>query len=161
MARKKRASMIAEEPDLTPMIDVVFLLLIFFMLITEITQVDIENVQLPNALMAQPDEKPPKDRLVINIAKLIQDDENDRRGIIKIHGQLVGTSDLVRILKREADKEREPEKPFASSRYVLIRCDRRVEWRKFLEVLTMCSDPHKGIRLYKIQIAIAKDENQP
>ena len=159
MAKKKRAKLTAEEPDLTPMIDVVFLLLIFFMLITEITKAEIENVQLPSVQMAQPDENPPKDRLIINIAKLHPADKHDRRGVIKIHGRMVGTSNLVRILKAEADIERETEEPFASARYVLIRCDRRVQWRKFLEILTMCSDFNQGIRLYKIQIAIAKDED--
>ena len=47
------------EMNMTPMIDVVFLLIIFFMVITDLTQQDLEELQLPTAENAQPDKPKP------------------------------------------------------------------------------------------------------
>jgi len=54
--------------NMTPMIDVVFLLIIFFMIITDMTQQDLEELVLPVAAYAVPD-KPDMDewRPVLNI----------------------------------------------------------------------------------------------
>ena len=57
------------ELNMTPMIDVVFLLITFFMLVTEITrQDDVEDLQLPDITTAVDDDDPDPGRLVINIA---------------------------------------------------------------------------------------------
>ena len=53
--------------NLTPMIDVVFNLIIFFMVITDMTQQDLEYLILPRAELANPDEGEDKDRIIINI----------------------------------------------------------------------------------------------
>ncbi|MEO0662385.1 MAG: biopolymer transporter ExbD, partial [Planctomycetota bacterium] len=45
--------------DMTPMIDVVFLLIIFFMVITDLTQRDLEDLHLPLAEQATPDKPDP------------------------------------------------------------------------------------------------------
>jgi len=55
--------------DLTPMIDIVFQLIIFFMVVTEMASKDLEDVTLPRANHAIADEDPPSDRMVINIRK--------------------------------------------------------------------------------------------
>ena len=56
------------EMDMTPMIDVVFLLIIFFMIITDLTQKDLEELELPVAVQAVKD-KPDPDRVrpILNI----------------------------------------------------------------------------------------------
>ena len=49
------------EMNMTPMIDVVFLLIIFFMIITDLTQQDLEELKLPVARAgASKDEPDPK-----------------------------------------------------------------------------------------------------
>ncbi len=56
------------EMDMTPMIDVVFLLIIFFMIITDLTQKDLEDLELPMVNHAVEDKPNPKDwRPIINI----------------------------------------------------------------------------------------------
>ena len=56
------------EMDMTPMIDVVFLLIIFFMIITDLSQQDLEDVQLPLAAKAVPDKPDPEEwRPIINV----------------------------------------------------------------------------------------------
>lgn len=54
--------------DMTPMIDVVFLLIIFFMVITDLTQQDLEDVDLPVAAHAKPDTPDPNEwRPILNV----------------------------------------------------------------------------------------------
>lgn len=153
------------EIDMTPMIDCIFQLLIFFMLITEITQADLAQLELPKASMAKPDDKPPKDRLVLNICKAT--DEASRVGVIQIKGRQYSTESpvLIKMLLHEADpggtgRFREKDKNGASSRPLLIRCDRRVEYDYFQRVLTLCANPNLGIKIYMIQIGIAKEQKR-
>lgn len=67
MARRKVETGMAE-PDMTPMIDIVFQLLTFFMIAInfENTKAD-ERVKLPKDTLAKPPESKPKDELVLNI----------------------------------------------------------------------------------------------
>lgn len=151
--------------DLTPMIDCVFLLLIFFMIITEITQADIEQLELPQAKAAKPDDKPPPERLVINIIKQNPNDPNERSGLIKIKGRQysLGQKELADLMRHEADpagdgsgrKNNDP--AGVSERPLLIRCDRRVEYQYFQQILMLCARPDLGIRIAKIEIAISTE----
>ena len=151
--------------DLTPMIDVVFQLLIFMMLITSMSS--LKDVQLPEASMAIPDEDPKKDRLVIDILK--DKTEGSNRGIFSIEGQNYSPRELITRLRLEADKKRStdpgaklPNDVYRSERPILIRCDRRVYYEDFERILMMCVNPNHGIFMYKIEIAIAKaNEEEP
>ena len=56
------------EMDMTPMIDIVFQLIIFFMLITDMSQKDLELLVLPPAETASPDDPNPLEvRPIVNI----------------------------------------------------------------------------------------------
>lgn len=68
MRSKKAATSSILEPDMTPMIDVVFQLMSFFMMITnfEQTQAD-ERVKLPIDQLARPPQTPRAKVLVVNI----------------------------------------------------------------------------------------------
>ena len=56
------------EMDMTPMIDIVFQLIIFFMLITDMSQKELETLILPVAITASPDTPDPTEiRPVVNI----------------------------------------------------------------------------------------------
>ena len=55
------------EIDMTPMIDVVFLLIVFFMIVVDLTQQDIVQLELPVTEMGIPDKKPERNRLTVNI----------------------------------------------------------------------------------------------
>jgi len=56
------------EPDMTPMIDIVFQLLTFFMIVSnfEDSKAD-ERVKLPKDTLAKPPEAKPKEELVLNV----------------------------------------------------------------------------------------------
>src|SRR5688500_12716195 len=56
------------EMDMTPMIDCVFQLIIFFMLITDLSQLELEEVYLPQAEVAAADKPDPREiRPIVNI----------------------------------------------------------------------------------------------
>jgi biopolymer transport protein ExbD len=162
------------DPDLTPLIDVVFLLLIFMMLITTISQ--LEDVQLPKTFMSQqPDDKPPKDRLVIDIAKEDSSSEENRNGQFKVKGVPYTESELVSYLRKfkASDGNNEQFRSYIEpmhqgqffrwARPVLIRCDKRVYYKEFEKLLMLFANPKPTVQifLYKLEIAIAKDKPSP
>ena len=55
------------EMDMTPMIDCVFLLMIFFVLVIDLSQKNLEDLILPRAVFQEPDDKPPENRPIINV----------------------------------------------------------------------------------------------
>jgi biopolymer transport protein ExbD len=55
------------ENDMTPMIDCVFLLMIFFVLVIDLCQKNLEDLILPRAEYQEPDDKPPENRPIINV----------------------------------------------------------------------------------------------
>ena len=68
MAKRRKSTAPEADVDMTPMIDIVFQLIAFFMVITnfEQTQAD-ERVKLPRDALAKPPEVKPDDSLTLNI----------------------------------------------------------------------------------------------
>jgi len=64
MSRRKAETEI--EVDMTPMIDMTFLLIIFFIIVNDMSQKDLEELKLPIAMEAGRDE-PPENRPVLNV----------------------------------------------------------------------------------------------
>src|SRR5262247_3885566 len=71
MARKKSKEAQHQNPNLIPMIDIMFLLLLFFMLGADMGQRELEEVMLPKALAVKEDKEEPggrkNDKLVVNV----------------------------------------------------------------------------------------------
>ena len=58
----------AFEPNMTPMIDIVFLLMTFFIMVINFSQAESnEAVHLPDSELAQPPETPPSDPMTVQI----------------------------------------------------------------------------------------------
>jgi biopolymer transport protein ExbD len=149
------------EMNMTPMIDVVFLLIIFFMIITDLTQQELEDLKLPVAVEADEDKPDPKVvRPILNI---------DYRGEIKVKRevyfdpedgdskQLEGfLADSARKMPQELDETSGmtlPDNP------VLIRADQVTPFKEIQRVMEICSK--QGIRIWKIEIAAAQPEDKP
>lgn len=135
------------DPNMTPMIDVVFQLIIFFMLVTEMSQADLEAMELPEATQAVPDKNPEKDRMVINVTE---------KGDIKIRGRKYGSKKLQQWLKREASISRDPKDKRLSSRALLIRADKDSEFKYVQHIMQECVQP--GVGIWKILLA-AKEKD--
>lgn len=152
MARKLRKRKTADEYELeinlTPMIDVVFNLIIFFMVITDMTQKDLEYLVLPRADRADQDDGKDKDRIIINIVNLDAEVNAGRIASgelqknlppIMISGRQVESLDQMREwLRVRADPRRFPDvqphlylqqswpdgsKIYPSIKPLLVRCD--------------------------------------
>ena len=112
-----------EQPqlNLTPMIDVVFLLIIFFMVATEFAKVERDLlVNPPTAKHAQPVTAPPRE-LIVNVT-------DDGRYLVS--GVEYTVADLERLIAR-AVKENDEQA-------VVVRGDRRVILQLPVDVLSLC-----------------------
>lgn len=91
--RKKNSSEIMEA-DLTPMIDVTFLLIAFFMVLINFTEVDrAEEILLPKSRLAIPPTVRPDYQVILNL---------DVNGVVKFGGQDFTNIDLLdSALERE------------------------------------------------------------
>jgi len=115
--------------NITPMIDVVFLLITFFMVVTEITRQDeIEDLKLPHVDASKLDERPDRGRLVINIL---------RNGAIIIGGEKCDYTQVYKKLYLEAAEQRTGPGGI-SDRVVLVKADERVEFKYIRKIIELC-----------------------
>jgi biopolymer transport protein ExbD len=122
-------------PDLTPVIDVVFLLLIFFLVATEYHQEERElDVVLPEVVQAQP--LAMTKELIVNITKA---------GVFKVGGRDYNEQQLYRVI-REA-KENNPQMT------ALIRGDGESALRHAVRVMGMCNKVKMRYRIAALQRA--------
>ena len=140
--------------DMTPMIDVVFQLIIFFMLVNDMTQQDLAELKLPSAEEAVKDELT-QGRLTINILK---------DGVIEIKRSKLGTLDdpatqqFVRELLAREVKLGKLEPDGTSERPILIRADQQTEFKHIQKLMRICGET--GIRIYKMHLAAAQANQQ-
>lgn len=169
MADAKHAAEEELELNLTPMIDVVFNLIIFFMIITDLTQKDIEQLTLPRATQDKEDTADEKEtRILINVAKDVGPDKRYKTMeswppggpvIVKVKGQPLELDKLKEELFKVAETNRDMTHPMQPSEvFVLIRCDKDIRWREVQWVMQAAADPE--VRIYKIQFATAKPKDQ-
>ena len=145
------------EMNMTPMIDVVFQLIIFFMLVMEITQQELEELKLPAAINSRPDKDPSKERLTLNVAwtrdelRKKKADRDPSQFEYRIKGTLVRDDQLHERLRqhsvRALDALGNSEMP------VLIRCDEKIQYRAVLKALVECMNA----RIWMIELAIRDD----
>jgi biopolymer transport protein ExbD len=148
------------ELNMTPMIDVVFNLIIFFMIVTDMTQKELEQLKLPFSEQAIEDKADEEEkRVIINIAKT-ETWSTDSSVTIKIKGREYDLEALKEEMFKHAEVKRDLEHPNAPSEiYALIRCDKDIRWREVQWVMQACADP--AVRIYKLQFATAKPPEAP
>ena len=132
-----------EEPEsvinLTPLIDVVFLLLIFFLTATTFQKEEVEmSLELPQSASGQPGEE--KRVVVINVA---------RDGRVLVDGREVTVEALRQKLKAAATRDKDQE--------VLIRGDRKTQFGVVAQVFDACL----LAKLHSVSIVARPDGAQP
>ena len=156
----KLRKLLTEQPielDMTPMIDVVFQLIIFFILITDMGQSELEELRLPvaqNTVQDRPD--PGVVRPVINVLpdgtmiskrRALYDPEKD--DLTQVERYL---ADQARLMPKERDVVLGLDLP---ANPLLIRADKNAEFRFIQKVMQLCGK--RGIQIWKLQLAAAED----
>ena len=115
------------EPDMTPMIDIVFQLITFFMVVInfENTQAD-ERVKLPDSVLAKPPKSKTEDQLVLNVGFIRNKDGSKKVAdplVFLTTGQDVKISDMGPPMKLEKQQYRLKNPSGDIKTTVIIRSD--------------------------------------
>ena len=127
--RSTRADM-----NMTPMIDIVFLLIIFFMTVTQVSEVNRERLELPR-LQGAEDQKPTT--LTVNV---------DQAGEIIVSGNPIEIPRLLAIVSQELAKVGED----PSRLTVVLRADERGTSRTVNEIVTALA----RMQITRVRIAV-------
>ena len=139
--------------DMTPMIDIVFLMIIFFIIVSDMSQQDLAELKLPVAEQAVDDEAE-QGRMIINILK-------DGQVIIKripykTLDQPEAVAALRAYLAEEVAKGEKDKGTTFSSRALLVRADKETKFKEVQKVMRICGE--MGIQIYKVHLAAAQNE---
>ena len=153
------------EMDMTPMIDCVFLLMIFFVLVIDLSQQSLEDLILPKAQFASPDENPPAVRPIVNI---VQDGrviyrQNTRYDPAVDGNNMDGIRDLLLEWKDTVVTDTEPAKVAGRNVTIvndpiLIRADKWTEWHYVGKFMTGCSQPEAAF--WKLELAMSEEDKE-
>jgi len=139
-------------PDMTPMIDVTFQLIIFFMVISEFNRMQQDAVlTLPVAVQAFVEENPNKHRLIINV---------ERDGLVKVYGQVFNQEQLRKhlTLQRKILKAIETEaraQGLVQTAPIVLRADRLCKFQNIRGIMRVVQD----VGFEKLQFAAYTDES--
>jgi biopolymer transport protein ExbD len=121
--------------NITPMIDMLFALLIFFMVVSQFASQERElKVQLPEGTAAMPLTAKPRE-IFVNI---------DDAGRYTVRGQEITAAELGQMLVRAGG-----DNPLTQS--VIIRADKRVAWDYVATAMRLCNQA--GIHDYSASLA--------
>lgn len=157
------------EMDMTPMIDCVFLLMIFFVLVIDLSQKNLEDLVLPRAQFQEPDDKPPENRPIINVlqsgavvyeGKVRYDPAEHGKNYAPIKQLLIdirkyGLATKTLKLKAENIGGRMVE---LIDDPILIRADKWTEWNYVGEIMKQCSQPE--IAFWKVELAMSEQDKE-
>ena len=167
MAVKQVSSADSVAPNLIPMVDIMFLLLLFFMLGADMGQRELEDVMLPTAADVKEDKaETPKGslpRVNINVyhsydtAKCAnytkeQPCTDESHWAIGVRGVDYTPETIKALLQKEADLERTDVNNLTiSERRVMIRADRAALYGFVQKVMNACAE----VGIYKVEIGAA------
>lgn len=121
--------------SLTPLIDVVFLLLIFFLVASKFEEQERElNVLLPQASEARPLVSKPRE-MFVNV---------DQQGTYYVDGRRLGQAELLAAMQQAWTNN-------PGRQAVIIRADKRCDWEYVVAVMNLCNKAH--IRDYRVTTA--------
>ncbi len=152
------------EMDMTPMIDCIFQLIIFFFLIIDLQDQELEPLKLPKAIHAVPDEPPPEQvRPILNV---LQDGTivyrrhklwvpaYGEKNYQKLKDQLIFWIKSG-VMKKKYDpdvKRKLVDDP------LLIRADKWTEMHHIAKIMETCGD--KDVQIWKVQLAVGEPKNK-
>jgi biopolymer transport protein ExbD len=128
--RIARPKLATAEMDMTPMIDVTFQLIAFFMFVLNFSEVDQDQrINLPLSELARPPDAPYEEPLTVQVTR----DET-----VLFAGDEMSIDALQQALQREARIIQAHPTKKTSDVTVIIRADRHVKAGKVQEIIEMC-----------------------
>ncbi|HVA46071.1 MAG TPA: biopolymer transporter ExbD [Pirellulales bacterium] len=130
MAKRKKFD-ISAEGDMTPMIDMTFQLIAFFMVLINFAEGDQDQrIKLPSSALAKPPDAPVEAPLILQLTA---------QGTVLMGGDRVPIADMTRILRTEVDIMRRQEKKPADAS-VIIRADRDTKTGLVQDLIKKCQE---------------------
>lgn len=159
---RKRQLESGVELDMTPMIDIVFLLIAFFMIVSDLSQLNIQPVILPRASEAKVQVQEVNDRqVIINVVRI---HETGLPGIrLGASEQNLKWEELAELLKADVEEygifETNPTSGKQDSMLkVLVRCDEGAKSGAIHEVYKAC----QAAKIFRVSIgAVAERLGNP
>jgi biopolymer transport protein ExbD len=154
------------ELDMTPMIDCVFLLMIFFALVIDISQKNLEDLVLPRATFRQLDDKPAENRPILNV---LQDGSVVYNQAVvyepRRHGAdfepvraLLRSIRQAGLLQKKLALEDATQRTGRLRDPILIRADKWTEWHYVAAVMQQCNQPDIGF--WKVELALSEVDRE-
>jgi biopolymer transport protein ExbD len=163
--KKGRGPQVEENvtPNLIPMVDIMFLLLLFLMLGSDMSQREFEDVILPVADAVKEDKESDKGGVTtVNVYHRYDGNCRAYKGggictdrthwSIGVRGSDYSPKSIATLIKQEADLNRDPRNPTLSERKVMIRADQSALYEYVQKVIEACA----LAGLYKIEIGAAE-----
>jgi biopolymer transport protein ExbD len=144
----RKTSQRAGKPDMTPMIDVVFQLIAFFMLVFNFSKFDqSELINLPASELAKPPVAPPESPITLQLTS---------QGTVIFGGEEspLGVDAILWLrprLSREADIIRHVDQRNVAESTIIIRADRDAKAGEVQELLQLCQERTIGFRKFKVR----------
>ena len=143
------------EMDMTPMIDCVFQLIIFFFLVIDLQNQELEPVKLPVARFAVPDQPPEGQRPIVNVLQsgetiykrktYLEADEQDYS---KLQGLLeYFAKNMTKKFDKAVGKEL-PDDP------LLIRADKWTEMHHIAKIMETCG--LTNVQIWRVELAVGE-----
>ena len=127
------------EINIAPLIDVVFLLIIFFMTVSQITRVEAEDLTLPEARQGEAPKETPAGRFIVNV---------HQDGRIVVAGRTRSIASLQDMLAGELAERS------ADEITVLVRGDRDTPWERVSEIMRACAAQGIG----RVRVAVIEPD---
>jgi biopolymer transport protein ExbD len=140
MARKKGGEPSNTEIDMTPMIDMTFQLITFFMFVMNFSEAEQDDrIQLPSSQLAKPVEGALESPITLQLTN---------KGTVIYAGELVAVTDVGTYLEREKtvmlDAGKEP-----NAATVIVRADGRSKTGEVQQIIRMCQE--KGFERFALR----------
>ena len=164
MAGRKKLEAGGHDPgfDLTPMIDVVFQLIIFFIVTMAFAESQVEaRVTLPVADQAKPPESVDKDLFLFNIVNVNATSKTGQPMFSTpfiVDGRQVTDTELAAMLQKEAELSKAASPDGTVKRGVIIRGDKDAQWQYIMVGMGKCQAV--GIQNVYLQVLEKSLENE-
>lgn len=137
-----------QEGDFTPMIDMVFQLIAFFMVLLNFAEADVnEEVTLPQSILARPPDGPLEKPITLHLKP---------DGAVIIGAETVPTVTGMKPYLRFEIDQLTVERKSAKDATIIVRADRSVPTGKVQELIKVCQE--SGFEKFALR---AKEEQRP